>query len=101
MTSSLAFTTAGERVLAAPARGATQTRVEPLKPLFDGFEGETIASFWRPGNAGDGRYEPGAVAVSKEFARTMPGSGTSPPPVARRSAIRKKPEQSTPVQEPS
>jgi hypothetical protein len=37
---------------------------------FDGFEGDTVASFWRPGNAGDGRYAPGAVAVSADYART-------------------------------
>ncbi len=37
---------------------------------FDGFEGDSVASFWRPGNAGDGRYAPGAVAVSADYART-------------------------------
>jgi hypothetical protein len=37
---------------------------------FDGFEGDSVASFWRPANAGDGRYEPGAIGVSAEYART-------------------------------
>jgi hypothetical protein len=37
---------------------------------FDGFEGDSVASFWRPGNAGDGRYAPGAVAISADYART-------------------------------
>ncbi len=37
---------------------------------FDGFEGDSVASFWRPGDAGDGRYAPGAVAVSTDYART-------------------------------
>jgi hypothetical protein len=36
----------------------------------DGFEGDSVASFWRPGNAGDGRYAPGAVAVSTDYARS-------------------------------
>jgi hypothetical protein len=37
---------------------------------FDGFEADSVASFWRAGNAGDGRYAPGAVAVSTDYART-------------------------------
>jgi hypothetical protein len=37
---------------------------------FDGFEADSVASFWRPSNAGDGRYAPGAVAVSADYART-------------------------------
>lgn len=38
--------------------------------LFDGFEGDAAAPFWRPGDAGEGRYVPGAVATSKEYARS-------------------------------
>ena len=38
--------------------------------LFDGFEGNSIADFWLPGDYGSGRYETGAVAISKSYART-------------------------------
>lgn len=38
--------------------------------LRDRFERETVADFWVPGDCGRGRYEPGAVEVSSEFART-------------------------------
>jgi len=37
---------------------------------FDGFEGDSIAAFWLPGDYGSGRYAPGAVSISTEFART-------------------------------
>jgi hypothetical protein len=46
----------------------------PLAPgqpvsLRDDFE-ETLAPFWRPGDAGSGRYAPGAVVLSDEHARS-------------------------------
>ena len=41
---------------------------------FDGFEGDSVASFWRPGNAGDGRYAPG----SSRFRPTTPEPAPSP-----------------------
>lgn len=37
--------------------------------LCDDFEGETLAAFWRPGNYGSGRYEPGAVALDTGYSR--------------------------------
>jgi hypothetical protein len=43
-------------------------------PLFDEFEGGTIAEFWLPGTYGSGRYEPGAVTISKTYARAGGGS---------------------------
>jgi hypothetical protein len=43
-------------------------------PLFDGFEGDSVASFWLPGNYGSGRYEAGAVSISRSYARTGRGS---------------------------
>src|SRR5262249_50030521 len=52
----------GDRAL-QPARGPAIVR-------FDGFEGDSVGSFWRPGNAGDGRFAPGAVVVSADHART-------------------------------
>ncbi len=38
--------------------------------LEDGFEGGSLAEFWAPGDYGSGRYEPGAVAISSDFARS-------------------------------
>ncbi|MCD6049657.1 MAG: hypothetical protein K0Q55_1060 [Verrucomicrobia bacterium] len=43
---------------------------DPPLPLFDGFEGETITNFWRAGDAGSGRYAPGAVSVTTNRARS-------------------------------
>lgn len=40
-----------------------------FETLFDGFEGGSIAGFWKPGNFGSGRYEPGAVQMADTFAR--------------------------------
>jgi polysaccharide lyase-like protein len=42
--------------------------------LFDGFEGDAIANFWLPKDYGSGRYEAGAVAISRSFARSGTGS---------------------------
>src|SRR5207245_3291327 len=39
-------------------------------PLADGFEGASVAGFWLPGNYGTGSYEPGAVVISKDYARS-------------------------------
>jgi Polysaccharide lyase len=61
----------GPKVGAADAGDATgQTVRGPDIVRFDGFESDSVASFWRAGNAGDGRYAPGAVAVSADYART-------------------------------
>ncbi len=38
--------------------------------LRDGFEGESLAPFWLPGDYGSGRYASGAVVLSDEFARS-------------------------------
>jgi len=37
--------------------------------LRDGFEGASLREFWRPGDHGSGRYEPGAVVLCDQFAR--------------------------------
>ena len=42
----------------------------PKMPLFDGFESDTIAGFWLPGNYGTGSHVPGAVRISTDYART-------------------------------
>src|SRR5262249_21397663 len=43
----------------------------PASPkLFDGFEGDAVAPFWRPGDAGEGRVVPGGGAVCEEYARS-------------------------------
>jgi hypothetical protein len=41
----------------------------PALSRFDGFEGDAVAPFWRSGDAGSGRYAPGAVGVTSEYAR--------------------------------
>jgi hypothetical protein len=51
------------------AGAAAKTTPGPAISLFDGFEGDSLAPFWRPGNYGDGRYAPGAVVISKDYAR--------------------------------
>ena len=38
--------------------------------LRDGFEGETLQSFWLPGDHGSGRYAPGAIVMSTDHARS-------------------------------
>jgi Polysaccharide lyase len=52
-----------------PADDAPQPR-RATPHLFDGFEADTVAAFWRAGDAGSGRFAPGAVAVSADHART-------------------------------
>jgi hypothetical protein len=47
-----------------------QSALGPGFSLFDQFEGDSLAPFWRPGNYGAGRYAPGAIALSKDYART-------------------------------
>jgi hypothetical protein len=51
-----------------PAPPATSA-AEPLRRLSDGFESGTLADFWLPGHYGTGRYEAGAIVVSKDHAR--------------------------------
>jgi hypothetical protein len=43
---------------------------EPLPRLVDGFEAGSLADFWLPGNYGTGRYEPGAIVVCQDYARS-------------------------------
>lgn len=38
--------------------------------LYDGFETGQIAGFWQPGDHGSGRFEPGAVSIVSERARS-------------------------------
>ena len=44
-------------------------RQPPPKP-FDGFESGQLAKFWRPGDYGSGRYEPGAVTIQDRVVRS-------------------------------
>lgn len=46
------------------------TTAEDVPQLRDGFEGDSLASFWLPGNHGSGRYAPGAVVLTGGFARS-------------------------------
>ena len=39
-------------------------------PLADGFEGDAVAGFWLAGNYGTGSHEPGAIVLSKDYARS-------------------------------
>jgi hypothetical protein len=41
-----------------------------LSVRFDGFEQTRPAGFWLPGNYGSGLYEPGAIALSTNYARS-------------------------------
>jgi hypothetical protein len=50
--------------------GLERSRGGPRGPRIDGFEGESVADFWMPGNYGSGLYLPGAVAISSDRART-------------------------------
>jgi Polysaccharide lyase len=43
---------------------------DTILPLADGFESGSLAAFWLPGNYGTGLYAPGAVMVSKDYARS-------------------------------
>jgi len=38
--------------------------------LYDGFEGNTVAGFWLPGNYGSGLYVPGAIKLTTNYARS-------------------------------
>jgi Polysaccharide lyase len=55
---------------APPAEGAGQAQSGPARLLVDGFESGSIADFWLPGTYGTGLYVPGAVVVSKDYARS-------------------------------
>lgn len=41
-----------------------------IQALYDGFEGKTLEGFWMPGNYGSGRYVPGAIILSTNYARS-------------------------------
>src|SRR5579885_1770175 len=45
-------------------------RKDPRVPLRDGFEADSIATFWLPANYGTGLYVPGAIVISKDYARS-------------------------------
>src|SRR5690242_21200344 len=65
---------ASSNIHSAPAdaldnRGRPATK-SPTADLSDGFEGNTIASFWLPGNYGSGLYVPGAIHLSTNYARS-------------------------------
>ena len=53
-----------------PVGSSAQPRKGLRMPLADGFEGDSVAGFWLPGNYGTGSYEPGAVVISKDYARS-------------------------------
>lgn len=57
-------------LIVTAALGTGCARGLPEDRLADGFEAESIAPYWRPGSAGSGRYAPGAVVVSGDYART-------------------------------
>ncbi len=42
----------------------------PAPLLFDDFESPKLAEFWLPADYGSGRYAPGAVKISTNYART-------------------------------
>ena len=54
----------------SPIPGSGQSPRIIQMPLADGFESDLVAGFWLPGNYGTGLYEPGAVAISTDYART-------------------------------
>src|SRR5437763_16205709 len=58
------------RVIASPPAGVQPPPNPTRELLFDGFEGETVARFWLPGNYGSGLYVPGAVVISRDYARS-------------------------------
>jgi hypothetical protein len=49
---------------------ATTVPAAPVPALADDFEGEGLAPFWAPGSYGSGRYEPGAIVLTSERARS-------------------------------
>jgi hypothetical protein len=55
---------------APPAPSGSQSTKGVRLPLADGFEADALAGFWLPGNYGTGLYEPGAVVISRDYART-------------------------------
>jgi hypothetical protein len=57
----------GPKSRAAPAASEAAHEVPQLR---DGFEGDALAAFWRPGDYGSGRFAPGAVVLSDERARS-------------------------------
>jgi Polysaccharide lyase len=64
------LSTGGDEPPPVSVAGLERSPGGPKIPLYDGFEGEAVADFWMPGNYGSGLYVPGAVATSKDYART-------------------------------
>jgi len=60
----------GRRATTPKATTSPATQAGLLPSLSDDFEGTPLALFWLPGLAGSGRYEPGAVALTSERARS-------------------------------
>jgi|GEM_PF-604941 len=65
----------GNEATSKPSSPVSKTRpAKPSRPvgfaLHDDFENATIADFWMPGDHGSGRYEPGAVHVDDNLARS-------------------------------
>lgn len=52
-----------------PARTSGLSPRALRMPLADGFEADSPAAFWLPGDYGTGLYEPGAVTICTEYAR--------------------------------
>src|SRR6266581_5382407 len=57
-------------VVEPPLNSSAQPRTGLRMPLADGFEGNSVAGFWLPGNYGTGSHELGAVVISKDYARS-------------------------------
>ena len=64
------FATGRAGVAEPPVYSSAQPRERVRLPLVDGFEGDSLGSFWLPGNYGTGSHEPGAVVISKDYARS-------------------------------
>src|SRR5438132_269233 len=53
-----------------PAHSSTPSPKGLRMPLVDGFEADSLAGFWLPADYGTGLYAPGAITVSKDYARS-------------------------------
>ena len=51
-------------------QASTALRPARYLELRDDFEAKSLAAFWLPGDEGSGRYQPGAVALTTDFARS-------------------------------
>ena len=56
-----------ERISPDSSRTSVGDQVPSLR---DGFENKLLTTFWMPGHYGSGRYAPGAVILSDEYARS-------------------------------